>query len=108
MRILKESGYSVLGAQCGEEALKVLQSYRAPIDLLVTDVVMPGMSGPDLVRHARGLRPEMGILYVTGYADHPELVTMSGNGETALLRKPFSPSDLTRCVRERLEARTHP
>ena len=104
MRILSDSGYRVLGARSGVEALRVLEGYRAPIHLCVTDVVMPGLSGPELVRRARAMRPDMEILYVTGYADHPEVVGPGAEDGTSLLRKPFTPLDLQKTVRELLDA----
>ena len=103
MRILEGHGYKVLGALGGDEALHVLEMYRAPIHMLVTDVVMPGMSGPELVRRAREVRPELKVLYVTGYADRPELVEESVDTAGALLQKPFTPVELSRKVRAHLD-----
>ncbi len=64
--ILTAKGYRVLEAGGGEEAVRVVQSHGEPIDLLLTDVVMPGMSGPELAAQLRGQRPEMMVLYMSG------------------------------------------
>ena len=73
-----------------------------PIDMVVTDVVMPGMSGRELVERLAGMHPAMKFLYISGYADETT-ASAEGFGAT-LLRKPFPPEDLTRRVREILDA----
>ncbi len=100
---LRHYGYEVLEARDGEEALRVARrDRRRDIHLLITDVVMPGLSGRDLAWQLATERPEMRVLYTTGYA---ETVTMRTGLErdVPLLSKPFLPNDLIRAVREILD-----
>jgi PAS domain S-box-containing protein len=101
--ILHRSGYQVLEAGDGLEALQLLREYPARIDLLLTDVVMPRMSGRELVELARPLRPEMRILYVSGYSE--EAIARQGQLTEGieLLAKPFTPGVLTAKIRQLLD-----
>jgi hypothetical protein len=96
-RILGRAGYSVLGAASGAEALEVAAARPGTIDLLLTDVRMPGMSGHELAGTLTGLRPGLRVLYMSGFAG-----PASGNGtHTAvgeLLEKPFTAQTLLECV----------
>jgi two-component system cell cycle sensor histidine kinase/response regulator CckA len=101
---LAQRGYCVLESVSPEEALELVRRGEQPIDLLLTDVVMPGMSGPDLAREVVALRPDVGVLFMSGYVD--DAVTRHGlQASDAFLAKPFSPRALTNRVRERLDAR---
>ena len=102
-RILARGGYSVLEARDGNEALRVASRHQGPIHLLVTDVVMPGMSGPQLAELLARERPELRVLFVSGYAD--EAITHWGvpQAGSAFLQKPFNPVRLARNVREVLD-----
>ena len=97
---LEQRGYRVLEARNGAEALEVSTGHTGPIDLLVTDIVMPGMRGRELAEKLSSLRPQMKILYISGYTDG----TIVENGElgpgSAFLEKPFSSDALARKVRE--------
>jgi signal transduction histidine kinase len=99
--ILQERGYVVLEARNGREALEVAARTPGPISLLLTDVVMPGMSGPDLARRLIIGRPALKILYVSGHPDR------AADGEARapglFLHKPFSPEALAAKVREALD-----
>jgi len=101
-RILTGAGYAVKTAPSGDRALELLAN-DAPMDLMLTDVVMPGMRGPDLAQRAHATRPEMRVAYMSGYAD----TTMVPAWQLALLdpliSKPFSPSSLLRRMREILD-----
>lgn len=98
-RILQKQGYILLEAQNGEEALRLITNYAGPIHLLLTDIVMPGISGKTLAEEAAHLRPDMKVLYISGYTD--ETITDHGAIEPgdAFLQKPFNPTALGRKVR---------
>jgi signal transduction histidine kinase len=99
---LKRDGHKVIAAGTGSDALLAGQNATAPIDLLITDVVMPGLSGPDVARELRRIHPEMRVLFLSGYARHtalPEKITAEPG---AFLQKPFTIDALMRKVRERL------
>ncbi len=94
------SGYSVLEASHGDQALEISDGYDKPIDVMVTDIVMPGMSGRKLARKMTEKRPAMKVLYVSGYVDRgmpSPAVLESGSG---FLRKPLTPELLTLKIRE--------
>jgi YesN/AraC family two-component response regulator len=93
----------VLEARDGEEAFRVVQQCQGPIHLLVTDVVMPRMSGLQLASRLARHRPELRVLYVSGYAD--EAIAPSGAPamDSVFLQKPFDPVRLAQKVREVLD-----
>jgi PAS domain S-box-containing protein len=105
-RVLLEGGYTVLEARDGEEAFRVAEQYQGPIHLLVTDVVMPRMSGPHLAELLARDRPELRVLLVSGYTDEAFVPSAVPEGDPAFLQKPFSPVRLARKVREVLDAKT--
>jgi two-component system cell cycle sensor histidine kinase/response regulator CckA len=94
--VLRSLGYSVIVASAGE-AERVARSHAGPLDLLVSDVVMPGMGGPSVAALVRALRPAVRVLYISGHSD--DVLTERAGG-AAFLSKPFTPSDLARKVRE--------
>jgi CheY-like chemotaxis protein len=96
--VLQTSGYHVLEARDGDEALALAAGHAAPVPLLVTGVVMPCMSGTQLAERLRPLRPEMRVLYLSGYPD-----AALGRHGAAVLETPFSPAALVRKVRELLD-----
>lgn len=101
---LRMHGYNVLEAYDGGAALKLAAEYDGPIDLLVTDVVMPGMNGPELADRVQALRPDIRVLYVSGYADsHLVRDRIDAQGRM-LVGKPFSPDQLLAAVRGNLDA----
>jgi two-component system cell cycle sensor histidine kinase/response regulator CckA len=101
--VLLGAGYTVLVARDGASALDVARTYGGEIHLVVTDVVMPGMSGRELAAHLKELRPGVKVLYVSGYTD--EKIAAHGVLEpgTNFLQKPFTPSVLVRRVRDVLK-----
>jgi PAS domain S-box-containing protein len=101
--ILETSGYTVLPAADGPSALELLRRHPGSIDLLVTDVVMPGMSGPDVAKAVTSMQPGLQVLYTSGYTD--SAIDRHGvlDPGIAFLQKPFSADDLMRKVRSLVE-----
>lgn len=104
--LLEGQGYTVLVASCGSEALTLAQSYSGQIDLLITDVVMPRMSGPQLAQELRKTRTGLRILYLSGYADDSVFHHGLNEKEAAFLQKPFANSSLALKVRQVLDDKT--
>jgi CheY-like chemotaxis protein len=103
--ILTDSGYHVLSASNGQEALQLADAKRTDkIDLLLTDVVMPQMSGPELADRLTGTRPGMKVLLTSGYVE--DLIELSSRLEegAAFIEKPFRPASLTNKIRQLLDA----
>ena len=100
--VLTEAGHRVLSAANGRAALQLAQKHNGSIDLLVTDVVMPEMSGPDLSDQLTKLRPGLIVLFVSGYTDHALLHRGTIEQGTAFLQKPFLPQDLIAKVNQLL------
>ena len=103
--VLEKYGYTVLEAANGEEALKVAESHEGPVDLLLSDVVMPRMGGPELAQALLAKRPSVKVLYMSGYTDHPMVRRGVVNAGVAFLQKPFTPTVLVSRIREILESR---
>ncbi len=102
-RILKSRGYTVLVASGGREALDLAQSHGHHIDLLLSDVVMPGMSGRELAEHLLQLSPRTRVAFLSGYTDDEVLRHGVLDARFAFLQKPFTPDVLARKVREVLD-----
>jgi CheY-like chemotaxis protein len=100
---LQSYGYTLLEAPDGEDALRVGSAHSTPIDLLVTDVVMPKMSGPELAERLQKVHPEMQVLYISGYTDDAIVRHRIVADGVAFLHKPFVPTTLARKVREVLD-----
>lgn len=99
---LESAGYRVLVGENGVDALYVANQCSDVIDLLLTDVIMPQMNGPDLVTCVRDLHPEVKVLYMSGYTDD-KLQLISIDNEVALLQKPFYMHDLLRKIQDLLD-----
>src|SRR5579872_3361102 len=98
--VLDIYGYDVLIARTGEEAIDISRSHSGAIHLLITDVFMPNMKGPELVDHIKKLRPETKVLFMSGYPDHV-IAEHGGNlVANAFIQKPFTGSELARKARE--------
>jgi PAS domain S-box-containing protein len=100
LRILKSNGYRLIEASSGPEALELSRRHDGPIDLLVTDVIMPEMTGRELAARLRESRPQVKVLYVSGYT--ADIIGREGvlDAEVAYLPKPFTPAQLAIKVRE--------
>jgi len=103
---LGRCGCSVISSCTPEDALQVIRDRKAGIDLLLTDVILPGMDGPALAKEVRSLSPETKILYMTGYSGTMIRLDML-NADVSLIRKPFTPADLARKIRKMLPAKPH-
>jgi DNA-binding NtrC family response regulator len=100
---LRLHGYTVIEARHGIEALLTGTRHLGPIHLLLTDVVMPQMSGPEVAEKLTSVRPEIKVLYMSGYPDHPVFAQGGIKRDTAFLQKPFTPNVLVQKVREVLD-----
>jgi CheY-like chemotaxis protein len=100
---LAEAGYRTIEAADAEAALDILES-ATPIDLMVTDVGLPGMNGRELAQRGRNLRPDLKILLMTGYAEKAALRSEFLQTRMRLIAKPFTPDALSKQVREILRA----
>jgi two-component system cell cycle sensor histidine kinase/response regulator CckA len=105
-QVLERNGYSVLQAAKPKEALELCRQHTAKIDLLLTDVVLAQMSGRELVQEVAPMRPEMKVLYMSGYTD--EAIVQHGvlQPGTWFLQKPFTTQSLLRKLREVLEGKS--
>ena len=103
VRVLEKQGYTVLESRDGEEALFLCKEKKGPIHLMVTDVVMPGMSGRELANCLMSVHPEMKVLYMSGYTDNA--ITHHGVLEKGMnyIQKPFTVDGLLRKAREVLD-----
>ncbi len=101
--VLKSAGYTVLEADSPEKALGMMESYEGPLDLLFTDMVMPGMNGMQLAEKMREIRPDLTVLYASGYSE-AALAQRGFDGINGfMLQKPYSGADLTRRVHDLLK-----
>ncbi|MGH9523389.1 MAG: response regulator, partial [Terriglobales bacterium] len=94
---LRLQGYSVLEASDGEEGISVFERCEAKVDLIVSDIVMPQLGGLDMVNRIRKTRPDIKVLFMSGYSDRIDEVT---NGNLAFVPKPFTPDQLLKAIRE--------
>jgi CheY-like chemotaxis protein len=108
MRMLSGLGYQILTAGSGADALSIVRSYEGPIHALMTDMIMPGMNGVEVAERVKQLRPDIKVLFASGY---PEAhLTQSGIdlGTRTLIRKPFNRTELSRAIRELLDQKAIP
>ena len=101
--ILKQHGYRVLEAADAREAIKLVHNERGPIHLLLTDVIMPLMSGRELVEQIRPLRKNIRVIYMSGYTDDVLAYRGDLGPDINFLQKPFAPEALTQKVRDALK-----
>jgi signal transduction histidine kinase/GAF domain-containing protein len=103
-RALEDSGYQVLLAASGADAITLARGFNGRIHLLLTDVVMPGLSGRELAEQLVSERPDVRVIYTSGYTDDETVRHGVREAETAFLQKPFTPQELGRRIREVLDA----
>ena len=101
---LKQQGYTVLEAADGNEALALAQANGVKIQLLVTDVIMPGLSSKMLAEWLKQVNPGVRVLFISGYINNNAVRDSMSKPGTFFLQKPFNPLDLTKKVREAIEA----
>src|SRR6185312_2193674 len=99
-RALRNKGYKVIEAKSGEAALEVITSGSEKVELLITDVVMPRMDGPNLVKHVRELYPEMKVIFISGYTEDAFRKRLDHDADIHFLPKPFSLKQLAGKVKE--------
>jgi PAS domain S-box-containing protein len=102
--ILEGSGYKVLQAGAPDEAERICREYSSPIDMILTDVIMPGGNGPALARRLQQERPGIRLMYVSGYVENPALRDEVLDHNFPFLQKPFSPAELLAKVRHALDS----
>jgi len=100
---LRKNGYTVLAAESGREALDLVSTHSGPIHLLITDVMMPDIDGPELVRRLSVIRPETRTLFMSGYMDDALGEQGVLPSSVNFIQKPFSPSTIAQKVREILD-----
>ena len=99
-RALENKGYSVLQADCAEAALELLDEHDGPIDLAITDVVMPRMDGPTMIKQALKVQPDLRVIFISGYAEDVFRQSLDFELPYSFLPKPFSLEDLATRVKE--------
>jgi CheY-like chemotaxis protein len=103
---LESAGYKVILAANGAEALVRAEEHHGAIDLLVTDMVMPGMSGHELARRLQQQEAGLGVIYMSGYSEQAAAEATKSAASAAILTKPFSRAAILRAVREILQNKT--
>jgi len=101
--VLRPLGYNVLSASSGEEALEVASEHQDEIDLLLTDVILPGIKGQDLAKQLLNRCPGVNVLFMSGYLCPSMAHSDSDQGFEAFIQKPFSPNALLRKIRKLLD-----
>ena len=107
-RALRMRGYNVLEASGGEEGLEIVKAGGQDIHLLVTDVVMPNMDGPTMVRHVKGLKPDLPVIFMSGYAEEAFRRNDQSSEDIHFLPKPFGLKQLAAKVKEVLSGQAAP
>ncbi|KPJ99710.1 MAG: hypothetical protein AMJ60_04135 [Desulfobacterales bacterium SG8_35] len=101
--VLKPLGYKILSAASAEEALEMAASHQEKIDLLLTDVVLPGIKGQELATQLLNICPEANVLFMSGYLCPSMAHSNSEQGFDAFIQKPFTPNALLRKIRKLLD-----
>jgi two-component system cell cycle sensor histidine kinase/response regulator CckA len=103
-RALGQRGYNVLQATTGAEALELFAGHQGEVDLVVSDVVMPEMDGPTLMKRLRSERPDLKIIFISGYAEDAFRKNLPENEDFMFLQKPFDLKELAAAVKAALQA----
>jgi two-component system cell cycle sensor histidine kinase/response regulator CckA len=102
-RMIESLGYQVQVASDGEDAIEVYEQFDGKIDMIMSDVVMPRMSGPDMVRHLLKIQPDLKYMYVSGFTKDKMMVHGADESEAPILYKPYSIEQLGNKIREVLD-----
>jgi CheY-like chemotaxis protein len=102
-RVLRTAGYTLLVARDGQEALELLAQHEGPLDLLLTDVVMPGLNGRELAERVAADRPDTKVLFMSGYTNDLVLREGISTAETHFIAKPYSRQDMLLKIRSVLD-----
>lgn len=105
LELLRREGYATLAANDGVAALELARNHTGPIQLLITDVVMPKMAGTDLARQVTALKPGIRVLLISGYSNPESVAPLQNQAGVTYLRKPFLPRTLLAEVRALLDTR---
>jgi two-component system cell cycle sensor histidine kinase/response regulator CckA len=105
--MVTQFGYAVLTADSGDHALTIYKHHKAPIELLITDVIAPGMSGPMLADKLSAIQPDLKVLYISGYDNTHVVQTYVVEKGHALLAKPFTMEELQAKITELLRVTEH-
>ena len=103
-RLLRARGYEVIEAADGEEALALAEEHAGTIDLMISDVIMPGMDGPTLLKKARGYLGEAPVMFISGYAESDFSDLLEGEEGVTFLAKPIDIKTLAERVKQQLQA----
>jgi len=103
-RVLESLGYTVIGANGSAEAIEYCEGHPDHLDLVLSDMVMPGMSGPETVEYIRQRRPSAKVLFMSGYSDHAVFRDRSAQAHVNFIQKPFMPQDLAIKLRQVLDS----
>ncbi len=107
--MLERLGMNVLAAIDAQDALRIVRGHPASIDLLLTDIIMPGLNGRQLSERVQAIRPEIRTIYMSGYTDDPVVQQVVRHADALYLQKPFDAEALSRTVRQAFEtAPPHP
>jgi len=101
-RVLRARGYTVLEARNGVDAIRASEEHSGSLDMLLTDVVMPRVGGPELAERLKPTYPDLRVIFMSGYTDNKTVRSMMEDSGTAFLQKPFTPSDLLEITRKTL------
>jgi two-component system, cell cycle sensor histidine kinase and response regulator CckA len=102
VRALQRQGYEVLEAATGAEALEVMAQVQGEVDLIVSDVIMPEMDGPTMLKEIRKTHPDLPIIFVSGYPDDAFKKSLDENEQFGFLQKPFTLPQLAAKVKEQM------
>ena len=104
VEVLQSFNYNVIEAETGDLAISLWPQIRDDVDLLLTDMVMPGMGGRELAQHLITMKPDLRVLFMSGFTDDVGILAGHEQGTSGFLQKPFTPEVLARTVRKILDA----